>query len=676
MNMKLYKYILVAVVAMSSFSSCNYLDKEPDTELTMNMVFDDKNRMEGMLAYIYSAIPDVHWGLTGSGGYGCSALADDLRPSYLWYQWSWDCNRRAVGVWATNTGWNGNVWANIPKKIREANVFIKNVHTIPEDAIDQTEVDLMKLECRALIAYYYWWFAYWYGPCPFVEGGNDYDTSTPIGQLKFGQQPWDDIINWCDKELKEVGDQLPTLYSQDKKFGRINKLFCACTRARMLLFNASPLVNGNKMYANHVNNEGEHLFPTEYDASKWTRALAACKEVIDIAESEGYELYKVYNSDGSIDPFMSLIGGACLTTKNGNTEVLFARVSDGYSSYINHSTPYGHTGNGGLSVSQSLVDAFAMSNGLYPILGYKKDADGFNTIPVINPNTPQYNESGFATEAKYRNTQWTGAESYNASKGGSMITNVNTFNMYVDREPRFYCTVNYNEKYFVPGKRKVCFYNSAVTSSGFSGIVGHTINDNIGTHDAPNNGYLNCKGFLPTDDKKGSYQYQQGTMYGLPEFYLSYVECLLETGNLTNPDILKYWNLVRERAGVPTYTWGTPSDTEIKIGNDYETMTELLRRERRVELCCADSNIRWMDIRRWMIGDEIADGWDYYHGGMNFTGTERDCNPNNEKAFFVRKTNGLRRVWKREYYWMPVFQTEIDKNENLVQAPFWEEVVD
>ena len=668
--MKFIKYILTLVVAVATLSSCSYLDKEPDTELTMDMVFQDKDRMEGMLAYVYSAIPDTYWGLSGSGGYGCSALADDLRPSYLWYQWSWDCNRRAVGVWATNTGWAGNVWANIPRKIREAQVFIQNVKPIPEDAIDQAEVDLMKLECRALIAYYYWWFAYWYGPCPFVPGGKAYDTSTPIEELKIGQRPWDEIINWIDQELKEVGDQLPVSYSQDKKFGRINKFFCACTRARMLLFNASPLVNGNPMYADHVNNLGENLFPTAYDPEKWDRALKACKEVIDIAEAEGYKLYVKTNPDGSIDPFMSVIGAACETVKSGNTEVLYARPSVNANEFAKHCMPYGNAGNGAYGVSQSLVDAFAMSNGLYPIIGYKKDAAGYNTIPVINPKTPSYNETGFSTQAEYRNTQWTGAKEYNANKGGAMITDVNTFNMYVNREPRFYATINYNEKWFKPANRKVCFYNSSGGRS-FGDLVGHTINDNIGTHDAPNNGYLNAKGFLPTDNNKGTYSYKQGSMYALPEFYLSYVECLLET-NPTHTDVLKYWNLIRERAGVPLYTWGTPSPTEIQISKDKDEMMDLLRRERRVELCCLDSSIRYTDIRRWMIGDEIADGWDYYHGGMNFTGIKRSTDPNDPDAFFVRKTNGLKRVWKDEYYWMPVFQTEIDKNENLVQAPFWE----
>ena len=148
--MKFYKYILTVIVAAATLSSCNYLDKEPDTEVTLEMVFNDKARMEGVLAYVYDGLPDPLWGHTFK--YGMSSLGDDLRPSWRWHQWSWDCNKRATGEWATNTGWNGDVWANMPHRIREAKLFQENVHSIPADNVTQADVELMKLECRALIA--------------------------------------------------------------------------------------------------------------------------------------------------------------------------------------------------------------------------------------------------------------------------------------------------------------------------------------------------------------------------------------------------------------------------------------------------------------------------------------------------------------------------------------------
>lgn len=40
-------------------------------------------------------------------------------------------------------------------------------------------------------------------------------------------------------------------------------------------------------------------------------------------------------------------------------------------------------------------------------------------------------------------------------------------------------------------------------------------------------------------------------MIRLAEVYLNYTEALIEAGDLTNPDLLTYWNKVRARAGVP-----------------------------------------------------------------------------------------------------------------------------
>ncbi len=83
---------------------------------------------------------------------------------------------------------------------------------------------------------------------------------------------------------------------------------------------------------------------------------------------------------------MSLLGAYSLTALSGNTEVLFAKYSVDYGAYIRYGGVRGDTGaNGGMSVSQSLVDAFAMRNGIYPIDGYTNDSKGYKFTPVINP---------------------------------------------------------------------------------------------------------------------------------------------------------------------------------------------------------------------------------------------------------------------------------------------------
>ena len=90
--------------------------------------------------------------------------------------------------------------------------------------------------------------------------------------------------------------------------------------------------------------------------------------------------------------------------------------------------------------------------------------------------------------------------------------------------------------------------------------------------------------------------------------------------------------------------------------------------KRRVELCC-ESGIRYFDLRRWKEAESVLNQPMY---GMNFSGTELSDDPNNPKAFYVR-TQYIKRVYERKYYWYPVHQTEIDKDPTLVQAPFWNE---
>lgn len=104
--MKFAKYILTGLIGVASLTSCiDYLDKEPDTELTLPMVFEDKTRIEGWLANVYSAIPDPYWGYTNTLGW--EILADDQTPSERWRQWGWKVIPYTLGEWTPNSDWEG-----------------------------------------------------------------------------------------------------------------------------------------------------------------------------------------------------------------------------------------------------------------------------------------------------------------------------------------------------------------------------------------------------------------------------------------------------------------------------------------------------------------------------------------------------------------------------------------
>ena len=607
---------------MQLLTSCvDYLDKESDTELTLPMVFEDKTRIEGWLANVYSHVPDPYWGYARKLGW--DILSDDMTASERWRQWDWKVIPMLLGEWTPSTDWDGNYWARLPQLIREANIFIENVHPLPDQGISATEVTYMKAEMRFMIAYYYYLLSNTYGPIPF-KPNYIAPTDFNLADLMEGQRPYYEVVDWVDKELKEVAEILPAKYTEARKYGRATSIMCLAVRARMLLFAASPLVNGNPDYANHKNKDGENLFSTTADKTKWAYAAQACKELIDAAEAAGHKLYTEKNDDGTIDPFMSYQNLFLTRYDEGNTEILFARPGGSeYGEYEKHATPAASGGSGGLGVTQSLVDAFFMENGL-----------------PINDDDSKYVETGFSVSDETRdNTVW------DTEVNGGAISKKDTYNMYCHREPRFYITVSYNNSYFTQEKRVFNFFNGSA--------------DNPHTHDAPQNGYLIRKKISPDlNVKQGTYKYRPGIVYRLGEAYLNYAEALNES-DPGNGDILVYLNKIRERAGIRQYTTGATDENFIHVDlNDQAEMRKLIRAERRVELSC--EGIRYDDLRRWKEAENVLNG-DFY--GMNFSGKDNS-------SFYVR-TPYLKRVYKKAYYWFPIHQSEIDKNDKLVQSPYW-----
>ena len=65
---------------MALTTSCNdFLDKAPDDQLTMEMVFSDKIRTEDWLAGVYSSVPSPMWGYFKDHGY--NIMGDDIDDS-------------------------------------------------------------------------------------------------------------------------------------------------------------------------------------------------------------------------------------------------------------------------------------------------------------------------------------------------------------------------------------------------------------------------------------------------------------------------------------------------------------------------------------------------------------------------------------------------------------------
>lgn len=627
---------------MFSLSSCSdYLDKEPDDQLTLETVFENKTNMERWLAYIYNATPKFY-------NYdGADAVADELAPSVGWESQGFKAILYQNGNWTSASGGVINYWETFPMRIRQAYIFIKYAHALPD--VTEKEVNYMKAECRFFIAYFHAVMAMTYGAVPIIRDATEEITGET---LLLKQEPFNTVVDWAANELLETSKLLPAYYDEDNKYGRITSIICLAMRARLLTFAASPLVNGNQDpdMVNMKNCDGVSIFDSTFKPERWKTAVDANKLLIDEAEKAGHKLY-IETIGDDVDAFQSYQNALMLRYNQGNMEILFPRTYDDAGYFDRQANPRSMGGAGAIGVTQSLVDAFFMNNGLVPITGYTNDG----ATPVINFESG-YSETGYSTVDESYKTTW-----MYATKGGTeqetehVIVPKNTYKMYCGREPRFYISVLYNEEYHW-GKDKSNAKNKF--ANFFSGGE-----DGGPSHDSPSAGYLIRKRVDPSAipaSSSGTYKKRQGVLYRLAEAYLSYAESLYEysvaTGTYTDneTEILDYINRVRYRAGIPQYGKGAD-----QIPVTEAQLRDLIRRERRVELNC-EAGIRFDDLRRWKEAETALNGKFY---GMNALAksTERD-------EYYKRTLYQTRRFIS---YWWPIPQDDIDKNTNLRQLPGW-----
>ncbi|WP_160715759.1 RagB/SusD family nutrient uptake outer membrane protein [Chitinophaga solisilvae] len=130
------------------------------------------------------------------------------------------------------------------------------------------------------------------------------------------------------------------------------------------------------------------------------------------------------------------------------------------------------------------------------------------------------------------------------------------------------------------------------------------------------------------------------------ELLLYYAEALVELGDWQNPDIIRYLNDIRTRAGMPV--------VDVSRYNTADKLRELIRRERMSEL--AFEGARFYDIRRWGILSKVMNGQVY--GAV-------DPATGNPVPVEVRSCNE-----KRDFRY-PIPLNEMLANPNMEQNPFY-----
>jgi len=620
--MKKYNIIIViTIIIITAFSSCDsYLDIKQDEELNFEKIWKKRTTIEEYLNNTYGFF---NLQTRPKGFYpfwGATDEASESLPDY-------------------HTIINNGTWniSNVPfyqydkyyQGIREANIFMKNIVTVNVDDVSEDEKVQWFNEARFVRAYYYWMLIEIYGPVMLV-GDEPIDFTLPVVALYKQRNSMDECVEYIASEFEACSQILPiaqpTIY-----YGKPTKGACYAFISELRLYTARPLFNGNTLYKDLKNPDDSYLFPNiaTVNINKWKLAADAAKRIID---TEQYSLYKVTDSFGNIDPAKSYQG---VFLKNWNEELIFARwvAAADLRRFICPRVTAGSGAWGSYAPTQQQVDAYAMSNGKYPITGYNSDGS-----PIIDPSSG-YEESGFANFTHPLDQPTTGA-----------LHTKSTYKMYINREPRFYASVLWSGcdlPYLASGK---------VVNFAFNGNSGPGPSQN-----APNSGYLVRKQYDPALNNNAQ---QWGTMtfpiFRYAEILLNYVEALNEY-EPTNADITFYLDQVRERAGVPPIESVYPDAV-----NNQAKMRELIRHERRIEL--AFESKRYFDTRTWMISKEVDNGpmW-----GMNAQPDTPASNTNVTPANFWKRTVFETRIFKDKDYLYPFAQKDILVNKLITNNYGW-----
>lgn len=550
---------------------------------------------------------------------------------------------------------NVNPWPDYYKGIRKANIILARIDANPE--LTDAEMRDYKGLAYFLRAYFYYSLVRLYGPVP-VLPDEPFDTDASVESVSFERSSYDDCVEYICANMEQAAQLLP----RDRAIAfqyMPTKGAAMALIARMRLYSASPLYNGNTFYANWTRTDGTPFISQTTDPTRWGKAAAAFKRVIDLGKYQLYTTPKIVNTRGTgtlelpdtsdpnlktnnfpdgaadIDPYKSyksVFDGS--VTPESNPELIYFCVEANIN--MRFAFPAKQGGNSTLSVPKDVVDQFRMADGR-PFSEAGQEEKSWQAVG-----------SGLTFSENY----------VLAAERAKMDDN---------REPRYYASIGFNH----------CFWpGTSYTGTGsdvINMIATYYKDGNARGSDYNYNrtGYTIRKWAHQEDNRDYWGRSKQKTypIFRYAEVLLGYVEAMNEmdgtytdeaTGVTVTKDVgqmVKYFNEIRYRSGLPGISAAE--------AGDYETMKNLIKHERQIEFFFEDH--RYYDLRRWMDAPEVM--------RTPVTGLDVSAKGASRQGFYTTKIWNtepcMKRVWNNKMYFFPIAQSVLDKNGKLVQNPGW-----
>ncbi|MBC7888238.1 MAG: RagB/SusD family nutrient uptake outer membrane protein [Ferruginibacter sp.] len=358
--------------------------KDPETEpreiITGELIFDKKDvnaiLAKQFLNNVYNFLPN---GFNRIGGDFLDAATNDAVPTRIGTSVENYTNGRISVVQNPD-----NYWGNSYAGIRQANIFLANIDSVPVIAATK---NAWKAEARFIRAFMYYELLKRYGGVPLI-GDKIFTLSD---NLELPRNTFEEIVNYIVSECDAIKTMLVVETAiADGDLGRIPRGAAIALKCRVYLYAASPFFNGGAT-AGPLKTRGVTGYPTA-DPARWQKVIESAEELTAL------NFYALQSS------FLN----AFIVRKN--TEVILAKqsgtnfdieINNAPISFINNGTPSG----GRTSPTQNLVDAFPMTNGL----AITDPASGYNAANPYTGRDPRfgatifYNNGGINTAGNWFN---------------------------------------------------------------------------------------------------------------------------------------------------------------------------------------------------------------------------------------------------------------------------------
>lgn len=665
----------ILLLLISSLVACNdYLDTEKffKDRMSIDKAFEQKEYAENWLAHAYSFLQNENSDVSNKN-YTWHNFADDI------YTGDWfDLYKKFKNGEYTEGDMQAS-WGMCYKGIRQASEAIYSIDVNKE--MTPREILDYKGQARFLRAYLYWLLLRKYGPIPIIQTDNGMiDYTLSYEDIALPRNSYDECVDFITSELVQAAKELEP-DREALNIARPTRGAALAARAKVFLFAASPLMNGNNddYAAKLVDDEGNRLLSETYDEQKWAKAAAAARDVIDLGK---YRLYVApYRTSGNndfpktidpprhaefsendwpdgwrnIDPFASyraLFNGELSAT--ANPELIFSRVqngaygqSGGLQWMVVHMLPRAANGFNTLGITQKQCDAYYMNDG--------SDTPGKDGEIGRGDGSQRLN--GYVT-----------AQDVQEGKYVPLLEGVSL--QYANREPRFYASVAFNGTLWTLSASTKPEYRDYQTWYYRGSTEGYT-NTSFWLRTG-----IGCKKYVHPYDTYENNSFTQIRNKTEPairyaEILLIYAEALNELeGSYEIPswddtkthliqrdvnDMKSAIRPLRIRSGLPDYTDGEYASMDL--------FREKIKRERQIELMAEGH--RYYDLRRWKDAP-VEEVIPVYGCNTLMTAAQRDL------FHTPVEVSSMPTTFSDKMWFWPIAKSELKRNSRLTQNPGWQ----